>query len=290
MRPSSLAVAALVVALSPAARAGYYVEHKAELPNPMTQQLMESTVRSWHEGKRFKRENPLRGETVIIDLEKGQVTGVNDGAKTFWQVPVERYRKLAVVSLIVMGVQMSPDGKVKVPDGLLAPTGQKLTIAGSGTNRWDAYEVRVNGKLPVPGMTTSFWLSEDVGLPMEKMIDEMRIALNDPKDPELKKLFDQWRALKGYPVQSVTVVETPRGTLKTTETLMSWRKETIPAATFEVPKGYTKTIDPITQLENMQAEMRKKMAEGGQGGIPGMPLPPPAEAKQEKKVLPRQTP
>jgi len=287
-----LSAAVFSVLLAPTtALAGYYVEHKAEMPNPMTQELMVNTVRSWHEGKRFKRDNPMRNETVIIDLEKGMVTGVNDAAKTYWEIPVERYRKLAAVSLIVMGVQMKADGNIQVPPNLLSRTGQVLTIQGAGKTTYNAYEVKVMGKLPVPGMTTSFWMSKDAGLPIEKMIDEMRIALNDPKDPEYKKLFDQWRELEGYPVQSVTVIETPRGTMSTKETLMLWRKETIPASTFETPKGYAKTTDPITQLEAMQQQMRQRMdAQGGTAGQGGLMLPTPTGDKQEKKVLPRKTP
>lgn len=237
----------VVIALLSSARgfAGYYLEHEAVLPHPQTFQPIRATIRSWHEGRRFKRESPLRGEVVIIDLDKREVVGINDEQRTYWRISSERYRQLSMMSLLVMGVQPTPDGGVTVPDKLFAPTGQKGDVAGR-----KASEYKVQGTFPM-GMSTSFWLSKEVPIPLEKLVEELRLALGDPKHPSYQKLFDQWRALPGYPVQSVTTVQTPQGTVTTSETLLVYRDEPIPAEVFEVPKGYALTTDPITQAEQM---------------------------------------
>lgn len=245
MRPFVVLVSLLAASQ---ALAGFYMEHEAVLPNPVTYQPMKATVRSWHEGKRFKRENPMRNEVVIIDLEKREVIGINPAAKTFWRLPAERYRQLALVSLVVMGVQPKADGSIDVPDPLFVPTGTVAEIEGR-----TAYQVKVQGKMP-PGVQTEVWLSEEIPLTTEKLIGELRLALGDPKDPSFERFFQQWRNLKGYPIQNVTTVQTPKGQVVSSETLLTFREMKIDAAEFAIPKGYTLTEDPIAMMERMAAK------------------------------------
>ena len=241
----------LVVALtlcSVVGHAGYYMEHESIVPNPVTFQPIKATVRSWHDGKRFKRESPVRNEVVIIDLEQREVFGLNPTAKTYWKLAPERYRDLALLSLVVMGVQPKPGGGVDVPDPLFVPTGVTGVVEGR-----KAYQVKVAGKLPA-GVDTEVWLSEDIPLTTEKLVDELRLALGDPKHPSFEQFFGQWRALKGYPVQNVTTVNTPKGRVVTSETLLTFREQAIAASEFVVPKGYALTEDPITQMERLAAQ------------------------------------
>ncbi len=275
MRSSVVVVA--VVVLSGAARAGYYMEHEAILPNPATMAPMKASVKSWHEGKRFKRESAIRNEVVIIDLETRVVTGLNPAAKTYWKLPAERYRQLALLSLVVMGVQPKPDGSIDVPDPLFAATGQTAVIEGR-----KAYQVKVQGKLP-QGVETEVWLSEEVPLTTEKLIDELRLALGDPKDKSFELFFNQWRELKGYPIQNVTSVMTPKGRIQTSETLLTFREMKIDPSEFAVPKGFTLTEDPITMMERMTAQMQGPVGVGGplkqnKPQVPGtLPLPDPKQ-------------
>jgi hypothetical protein len=251
-------------------RAGYYMEKEAVVPNPVTFQPIKTTLRSWHEGRKFKRENPLRNEVVIIDLDKREVVGLNAGNRTYWRLPAERYRQLALASLIVMGVTARADGSIDVPDPLFVPTGLRANVEGR-----DAYQVRVQGKLP-PGVETELWLSEAVPLSTDSLISELRMALGDPKDPSFEAFFAQWRALKGYPVQNVTTVNTPKGRVVTSETLLTFRELKVAASEFDVPKGFTLTEDPITQMTRLAGQ------QAGPAGIaaplksrPPAPLPPP---------------
>lgn len=258
----SSAVVVVVVALVVAsvwglpARAGYYMEHEAILPNPATLQPMKASVKSWHEGKRFKRESAMRNEVVIIDLETKQVTGLNPAAKTYWKLPAERYRQLALLSLIVMGVQPRADGSIDVPDPLFVATGVKAVIEGR-----NAYQVKVQGKLP-QGIETEVWLSEEVPLTTAKLVDELRLALGDPKDPSYEKFFNQWLELRGYPIQNVTSIMTPKGRVVTSETLLTFREMKIDVGEFAIPKGYALTEDPITMMERMAAQMKGPVGVG----------------------------
>jgi hypothetical protein len=256
MRCSVVVVVVAVLSGSFSARAGYYMEHEAILPNPATMQPIKSSVKSWHEGRRFKRESPMRNEVIIIDLESRQVTGLNPTAKTYWKLPAERYRQLALLSLIVMGVQPKVDGSIDVPDPLFVPTGEKAVIEGR-----NAYQVKVQGKLPA-GVETEVWLSEEVPLTTEKLIDELRLALGDPKDPSYELFFRQWRDLRGYPIQNVTTIATPKGRVVTSETLLTFREMKIDPAEFAVPRGYTLTEDPITTMERMAAQMKGPVGVG----------------------------
>lgn len=252
---SSLLVLSSLLASSQAF-AGYYMEHETVTPNPATLQPMKATMRSWHDGKRFKRENPLRNEVVIIDLDKKEVVGLNPSAKTYWKLPADRYRQLAMLSLVVMGVTPKPDGTLQVPDPLFVPTGATATIEGR-----KAYQVKVQGNLPA-GVVSEVWLSEDLPLTTQKLVDELRLALGDPKEASFEAFFAQWLELKGYPIQNVTSVMTPQGKVMSSETLLTFREMRIDPAEFVLPKGYVLTEDPITQMERMMAQARGQAPAG----------------------------
>lgn len=261
LRSFILVLALGLVLGADAAVAGYYLEKEAVFPHPQTFQPVRALIRSWYDGKRFKRESPLRDEVVIIDLERREVVGINDTKRTYWKLSAERYRQMTLMSLLVLGVSPTPDGGVVVPDPLFVPTGQTAEIAGR-----KASEYKVNGALP-PGVSTSAWLSREVPIPISRVVDELRLALGDPKHPSYEKLFEQWSRLSGYPVQTVTTVQMPSGTVITSETLLLYREEDIPPEVFEVPKGYALTVDPITEAEQMAQKAASSPA-----GI-GAPLP-----------------
>ncbi|MFZ9888439.1 MAG: hypothetical protein ACO3JL_13130 [Myxococcota bacterium] len=253
------------------ARAGYYMEHEAVLPNPQTMQPQRSTVRSWHEGRRFKRQTPMTNEFVIIDLDKGEVVGINEDLRTYWRMPSARYHQVSLMSLMVMGVTPTADGGIATPPGLFKKTGQTAEIAGR-----KAYEVEVQGKLP-PGMRTTFWLSTEVPLPMARMVEQLNFALGEPKHPGFQDLFAQWRSLEGYPVQSITSMRFPQGgVITTSETLVLYRDEKVSPSVFEVPKGYSMTTDPITL-----AEQALQQAKQGQppAGLSAPLVTPPAQGR-----------
>jgi hypothetical protein len=241
----------LVVAClsSSVAHAGLYLEHEAVLPNPadMTKSIKQ-TLHTWHEGNRFKRESPLRNETVIIDLDKGEVYGVNTQKKTYWQLPAAKYRQLAMLSLVVMGVKVSADGTPIVPDPMFAATGQTATIEGR-----PAFEVKVAAQLP-PGVTTSLWLSKAVALDPSQLVQQMKVSLGNPTGAAFDRLYAQWGGLSAYPVQNVTTIRLPNNALITTsETLLTYREMKIPASEFAVPAGFALVGDPITELEKAAA-------------------------------------
>jgi hypothetical protein len=267
-------VAALVLVSAGPAFAGYYMEHEAIMPNPVTLKPVKATIHSWQEGRRYKRDNPLRGEVVIIDVDKNEVYGINAGKKTFWKISSDKYRQLTLLSLVVMGIQVKPDGGIVVPEPLFVRTGQTATVEGR-----KAYEVKVQGALP-PGMSTSLWLSKDVPLPMESLIQQLRLALGDPKTADFEQLFGQWGQLEGYPVQTVTTIQTPQGLITSSETLLTFQEKKIPKSEFEVPKGYALVVDPITELEQMQ-QRQMGPAAGIGAPLPQSPPPPPAPAPKK---------
>jgi hypothetical protein len=240
----SLVVVSLLAAWHAApARAGYVMEHETLVPDPATMKPMRAKVKSWRDHGRIKRENPLRNEWVILDVEKREVVGINDQKKTYWRIPSERYRGVALASLTALGVDVQADGKVVVPPKLFVPTGQRAIIEGR-----KAHELRCAGKQR-QGLQTSLWVSSDVKVPLESLVDELRASLGGTGPEGVEALFAQWRALPGYPVQTVTTIATASGMVTTSETLLSVREEAIPASTFAVPAGYARVDDPLTELE-----------------------------------------
>ena len=241
------------------ANAGFYLEHEAVIPNPQTQAPTKIKIRSWQEGTLFKRESPQQKEEIIINTKKGFVYGVNHNAKTFWKLSTDKYKALARMSLLVMGVGFDPQTQaISVPDGIFTKSGKTATIAGN-----KAYEVTVGGALP-QGIQQSFWLSKDVPASMKNKVSELKASLGFPKDAEHQKLFAQWMALEGYPVQSVTTMTLPQGTIITSETLIKCEKRKFKSSTFEVPGGYSLTEDPITLAQRaMQEQMARQQQPQG---------------------------
>ena len=251
----AFALFATSFATSLPAAAGYYIEQENILPNPATMQPMKGMVKSWREGRRLKQENPATNETVIIDLDKQQVVGINRGNQTYWKLDVPRYRKLAAFTLLAMGLTPNADGTVNVPDPLFVKTGQTATIEGR-----KAYEVKVAAQ-PPPGLlqagistSTSVWLSDAVPCTMEQRIEELRISLGDPDGKAYAGLYAQWEKLKGYPIQMVTTVSTPKGSVVSSQTLLTFREMKVPLSEFDIPKGFALVDDPITQMERMAAQ------------------------------------
>ena len=271
----ALAIAALALTTATAgaspAYAGWVLEHEMVMPNPQAIQqpgavgipkTITTKIQSWHEGRRLRKETANQGEVVIIDMESGMVRGMNTNSKTYWEVSAEKYRRISMISLLVLGVQATPEGGLIVPDPLFQATGEVADINGR-----KAFEMRVNGNLPA-NMKTSVWLSDEVKIPITKLVSELKLSLAEPKNEGYDKFFKQWQSLEGYPVQTVTTVPTPQGTLITSETLMSYKQQKIPATMFQIPKGFTKTVDPITQMEAVQQQLMQKPATGI-----GAPLP-----------------
>jgi len=276
MRTPALLVFALATTLSTSASAGYYLEHEAVLPNPADMsKSIKQTLHSWHEGKRFKRESPLRNEVVIIDLEKREVYGVNAAKKTYWKMPADKYQQLALLSLVVMGIQIDPATRTpRVPDPLFSETKQTATIEGR-----KAFEVKITAPLP-PGVQTSIWVSPDVPIDTKQLVAQMRVSLGDPKGEAFETLFRQWGSLRGYPVQNVTTIDAPQGRIVTSETLLTAREQKIDPKEFEVPKGFALVVDPLTELEQKASQMAPvgigAPLKGGAGGGAVSPAPAPA--------------
>jgi hypothetical protein len=258
-------VAAVVLSVALPVRAGYYLEHEAILPNPADlKKTIKQTLHTWHDGRRFKRESPLLGETIIIDLEKREVYGFNPQKKTYWKMPAERYQKLALVSLVVLGITVSADGQPVVPDPLFAETKQEATIEGR-----KAYEVKIAAQLP-PGVQTSIWVSPDVPISTRQLVEQMKVSLGNPQGPAFEQLFAQWGGLRGYPVQNVTTIQTAQGMVTTSETLLTVLEKKMDKAEFEVPKGLALVRDPLTELEQ-----RAQQPAGIGAPLKGGALPPP---------------
>lgn len=267
----SLVVVSFLLSAVPA-QAGWYLEHEAVLPNPadMTKSIKQ-TLHTWHEGRKFKRESPLRNETVVIDLDKGEVYGINAQKKTYWKLPAAKYQQLAMLALVVMGVKLAPDGQPIVPDPMFAETGQTATIEGR-----KAFEVKIAAQLP-PGVSTSLWLSKEVPVDVSQLVDQMRLSLGNPQGAAYENLFRQWGALKAYPVQNVTTISMndPRTgrptTITTSETLLTFREMKVPAEEFAIPKGFALVTDPITELERAAAQMQAGQPAVGIGAPLGKP-------------------
>lgn len=271
MRSLVVVVALAFAVAAPSVKAGWYLEHEAVLPNPadMTKSIKQE-LHTWHEGKKFKRESPLRNETVVIDLDKGEVYGINATKKTYWKLPTAKYQQLAVLSLIVMGVKPGADGMPIVPDPMFSETGATATIEGR-----KAFEVKVAAQLP-PGVTTSLWLSKDVPVGTDQLVEQMRLSLGNPTGAAFDALFRQWGSLKGYPVQNVTTIKMPNNqTITTSETLLTFREMKIPASEFAVPKGFALVTDPITELERAAAQMQQAQPAVGIGAPLGKKPPSP---------------
>jgi hypothetical protein len=275
----SLILASVFLASAPAF-AGYYVKSEIVIPNPQTGKPLKGTTEMWREGKKIKQTAPLREDIIVIDGDKREVVGFNKVAKTYWKMPFDRYQKMAQTQLVAVGIIPNPDGSFKVPKKLFEPTKQKATISGK-----NAYETKVKASIKLPpqmvqaGQPSSIetiiavWLTEELPLTEKDRVDEMRLQLGDPKDPEFENLFVVLGKSKGYPVQTTTTVKAPTGEIQSSSTLLTFSEQALSDKDFAVPEGFSLVEDPITQLERAMQQPA-----GLQGPLKAAPAPAPAQA------------
>ncbi len=250
------AVVVLALLSSSSARAGYYMEQEMVLSNPATGAPIKGTVKTWREGQKFKKSGGPTNETVLLDIAKKEVVGINASNKTYWRMSTVRYSQIATIGLIAMGVIPKADGSFEVPDPMFVPTTDTAVIEGRKVRK-----VRIAGVLP-QGIETELWIGDDLPLNSDSMVEEMRMVLGDPKGANYEALYAQIRTLKGYPVQQVTTAPTPKGRMVSSQTLLTFREMKIDAAEFAIPTGYTLTEDPITMVERMAATQRGPVGVG----------------------------
>jgi hypothetical protein len=246
----------LAFCLSSAAHAGYYTQTELVVPNPVTRKPMKAQVELWREGMRMKQTAPMGDGIIILDLQKREAVGMEPSKKQYWKMPFDRYQKIAQTQLVGLGIVPDANGKYVVPARMFEKTGQTATVEGR-----PAYETKAKASIQLPpqmvapgGPTAietsiSVWLSEGLPLTTEDRAAELRLQLGDPKSAEFAALSGQLSVFKGYPVQTTSTVKTPQGDIQSSTTLLQYRELTVPAAEFEVPKGYTLVDDPMIQLE-----------------------------------------
>lgn len=234
-----------------AAVAGFYLEHEAVLHHPQSQKNVRVVLKSWQQGSKTKRVSPLQNETLIIDSQKGEVVGIDEKKRTYWRIPAQRYRAFAANALGVFGIKPTTEGAIQVPTPMFVPTGQHAEIAGRR-----AQEFRIAGDYPA-GMQTHIWVSAEVPLSPQAWSMQMQMALGAPDHPSYRALFAQWAALPGYPVQTVTTIQSTAGTAVSSETLMTVRAEEVPEVTFQIPAGFQQVDAPFINLEKNEIPAKR---------------------------------
>ena len=197
----------------------------------------------------------LKGNTILI---------VDDGRKTYTEMDKEQMKKMAAQANAAMK-QMQDKLKNMPPEqrAMMEKMMGSQMPGGLDTSKPDVYDAKNTGKTDtVEGRKCTIWNITRNGKPLEESCVVPFSSLPGKEDfektfKEMAEAFAEFskgmpsvsnqvqvRAnVNGYPVRSRSY--DAAGKLRGTETvLMKWVEESVPASSFEVPKGYKKKEMP----------------------------------------------
>ncbi len=183
------------------------------------------------------------GGEVILRLDQKKVYLLHPTDKTYSEMTFDQIQKMG--SAATAGMEKLPpeaaEQMKKMMGGMgaaqvtVTPAGPGETIAGYATEK---YHVVIGAM-----MEGDIWAAP--GLPLPAMFyDAMKAAA--PANPmlDMKKLYDEYKKIKGVPLKSVTNTKMMGQSMTSTMVVTSVDKGKIAASVFEVPAGYRLTAMP----------------------------------------------
>ncbi len=177
------------------------------------------------------------GREIILRLDQKKIYIINTKQKTYNEMSFDDLQKMTATATAGMD-NLPPEAAAQMKkmmggmgggDVTVTPLGTGETIAGYATEK---YHIAMGSMMEID-------LSAAPALVMPPMYyDAMKAAM--PANPmmDMKKLFEEYKKIKGTPLKSVTTVKMMGQTMTTEMIVTSVDRSPIPAGTFDVPAGY----------------------------------------------------
>ncbi len=214
----------LMGAIVPSTGGDLYVEQKVTTSGILGRPTATSPQKIWMTKDMLRCEDPDHYRAVIFRLDKNLILMLNTVQKTYQELSCEDFRKMCQMGGFRFG-ETPETGEV-----IIRKTGEKQKIC-----QCNCYQVLV--EQPQCNMRTEMWLTEDISFDctlFQQYLETMGSTFHS------KKAINQWAALKGYPIKTVTYWTIGNITMNSTCMVTNISQEPIPESMFSPPPDYQK--------------------------------------------------
>lgn len=175
------------------------------------------------------------GRDVIVRLDAKKIFIIDAKRQTYTEMTFDDMQKMAAAATAGME-NMPPEAAAQMKRLMgggggvtVTPTGAGETIAGYATEKYHV----VLGSM----MDIDLWVAPALVTP-PVFYDAMQAIVPSNPMMDMKKLFEEYKKIKGMQLKSVTNMKMMGQAITTTTVVTSVDKGPIPAGTFDVPAGY----------------------------------------------------
>lgn len=242
-----LAAFLVLGAVSSAVRAeeqGFYLEQKVVSSGVMGQPPREDVSRIYVGQNRMKMiSGGPESMEMIFDKGASAIYMIDPQAKTYIEITEKDFQ-----AMLQMGMAMM-EGMLGKEPPQVTRTGEKAKVG-----QWDAEKVLVtmSGEM---AMTIEMWITHDLKIDMDRYFDMAELM---GQSGFLKAYKDKLAEIGGFPVRTKSSMNIMGTKVESESTLQTLREETLPAATFRVPEGFTKKEGNFMQaMQEFQASKQE---------------------------------
>lgn len=201
-----------------------YVEKQVTTSGIMGRPTSTCPQKIWMTKDMLRCEDPDHYRVVIFRLDQNLILMLNTVQKTYQEVAFEDFQQM-----LQMGAAV-PGETPETWEVIVRKTGKKQKIC-----QCNCYQVLV--EQPSLNMKVEMWLTEDFSYDcslFQKYLETLGGTYYS------KKAIDQWAALKGYPIKTVTYWTMGNMTMSSTCLVTKISQEPIPKKLFSPPSDYKK--------------------------------------------------
>lgn len=176
------------------------------------------------------------GSEVIVRLDQKKMYVVRPAQKTYSEMTFDEMQKMA--SSAASAMQNLPPEAAAQMQKMMGGAGSAVTVTHVGPGETIAgyatekYHVVLGGL-----MEGDIWAAPALVLPTV-FYDAMKAAAPSTPMLDMKKVYEEYKKIKGIPLKSVSTTKMMGREMTSTTVVTSVDKTPIPPATFDVPAGY----------------------------------------------------
>jgi len=175
------------------------------------------------------------GNEVILRLDSKKMVTLDNKRKTYSEMTFDELQKMALAA--TAGMENLPPEAAAQMKKLMGGAGGDVTVTATGPGETIAGYATQNYHVAMGPIEMDMSVAPALALPTV-YYDAMKALA--PANPmfDMKKLYDEFKKIKGTPLKTVTNMKMMGQSMTTTELVTSVDKAPIPAGTFDVPAGY----------------------------------------------------
>lgn len=177
------------------------------------------------------------GSEVVLRLDQKKMYLIHSKQKTYSEMTFDEMQKMASAASSAMN-NLPPEAAAQMQKMMGGMGGGQVTVTHVGAGEviagypTEKYHV-VIGAI----MEGDIWAAPGLSLPAV-FYDAMKAATPSTPMLDMKKLYEEYKKIKGVPLKSVSNTKMMGQSMTSTTLVTAVDKSRIPASTFEVPAGF----------------------------------------------------